>query len=785
MTSETAEAGNTPSESGTALSGTPYTLSTALEHATQAGAALASVVDERTVDVDPTLDEDAFFTTEAGTETPVTRYDLERAVPTAAKTHLQEIDRYWVDEPYAFVVVFRSAAENELKYYVVQPQLTSVELDLLEFLTTQIRSSIPYTDDHALESRAARAAVVVDEYRTLLDRYGLYPRDESEGSAESDTLGVSGAVRRSARWVTEAATTATETMTRASTRLWEHFTRLTEKTETSRASETTRASGRRGSSGTRRARPVDPSHVDADGPSLAAGSTDSATLTAAQVSTLQYHLRCAFVGYGVIDPITHDVRVEDISCDGYDEPVFVHHAEYEQLITNVRHGREELDDFVRRLAQEAGSGISTRRPQVDATLPDGSRAQLTLGHTVADHGTNYTIRQFADVPYTPVDLLSWGTFSLDQMAFLWLCVENDKNVIFAGGTASGKTTCLNAVSLFIPSDAKIVSIEDTREVELPQRNWIASVTRPAFSPDDGDAIDEFDLLEAALRQRPEYIVVGEVRGEEGRTAFQVMSTGHTTYTTFHADSVDEVLRRFTTDPINVSKSMFTALDVVCIQRSTRLDGRRVRRNASITEVTRYDPENDEITVKDVYRWRADTDAFEQPAESSVLEQIRRERGWSRHRLETALDRRRIVLAYLLTREITDYAAVAATIQAAMRDPATVLASIASETLEESLDGLRTMESIQVDVDATAEATTPRPSPTEAVRDTTDAVLAAANLPPSRPEETPRAELGARYPTGLDPSSSDPARPRVDAGTPADVTRLDGRDKRQVDGEING
>jgi len=145
---------------------------------------------------------------------------------------------------------------------------------------------------------------------------------------------------------------------------------------------------------------------------------------------------------------------------------------------------------------------------VDATLPDGSRAQLTLGREVSDHGTNYTIRQFNEIPFTPIDLINWKTFSLDEMAFLWLSIENHKSLIFAGGTASGKTTSLNAVSLFIPSNAKIVSIEDTREVELPQRNWIASVTRPSFSDDDKGDIDEFDLLEAALRQRPDYIVMG-------------------------------------------------------------------------------------------------------------------------------------------------------------------------------------------------------------------------------------------------------------------------------------
>ena len=715
MTPEAVEYASTTPAASVATGPTDHLgLSTAIAHATQTGSALANVVDELTVDVDTTVDEDAFFTTPTGAETLVTRYDLERAVPTDAKTHLREVDRYWVDKPYAFVVVFWSVTENEAKYYVVQPHLTPVESDLLAFVTTELRSAIPYADESEATSRAEQRAVVVDEYRNLLDRYDLLPPGLSSSDTERDEPSTGGPGHRASGWITATADAAVEAIAGRVA----DAVRLRE-----------RLSGRTTSAG-----------METPGPP---------TLSSAQVAKLQYHLTCAFVGYGAIDPITYDVRVEDISCDGYDTPVFVHHTEHEQLITNVQHTREGLDDFVRRLAQEAGSGISTRRPQVDATLPDGSRAQLTLGRTVADHGTNYTIRQFADVPYTPVDLLSWGTFSLDQMAFLWLCVENDKNVIFAGGTASGKTTCLNAISLFIPSNAKIVSIEDTREVELPQRNWIASVTRPGFSADDGDAVDEFDLLESALRQRPDYIVVGEVRGEEGRTAFQVMSTGHTTYTTFHADSVDEVLRRFTTDPINVSKSMFTALDLVCIQRSTRLDGQRVRRNTSITEVNRYDPENDEITVNDVFRWRADADTFEQLAESSVLEQIRRERGWSRNRLVTALRRRRIVLSYLITQDITDYAAVAATLQATIRDPEAVVEAIVDGTLEESLDGLRTMESIHIDVDPKTEAMTPRPSPTEAIQDAASAVLRTATPRPSRRVTTPRTESGGRRSAGPD------------------------------------
>jgi flagellar protein FlaI len=301
------------------------------------------------------------------------------------------------------------------------------------------------------------------------------------------------------------------------------------------------------------------------------------------------------------------------------------------------------------------------------------------------------------------------------MAFLWLCIENNKSLIFAGGTASGKTTSLNAVSLFIPSSAKIVSIEDTREVELPQRNWVASVTRPSFGEDDAGDVDEFDLLEAALRQRPDYIVMGEVRGEEGRTLFQVMSTGHTTYTTFHADSVGEVIKRFTTDPINVSKTLFTALDLVSVQTSTRVSGHKVRRNKTLTEINEYSPENDEINVRDVYEWRAETDNFIQMGSSSTLQEVKFDRGWTQERLDEELFQRKVVLAYLIDQGLNSYTEVAATIQAFVNDPETILAIIAADGLQRSLEDLREMESVKIDVDPAKEELVPRPDPGEELR----------------------------------------------------------------------
>ncbi|MFC3479010.1 type II/IV secretion system ATPase subunit [Halobacterium litoreum] len=634
------------------------------------------LVDERTVDVREDVDEDAFFSTVDGRTTLANRYDLEKAVPIPKKAHFREVERYWVNKPYAFVVIFHSDRENEKKYYLVEPYRNPIERDLQEFLTGKLRTAIKYASDDvaAAADQPQRRQVIERETRKLLDRYDLFDDPTATEQSLLDRV----LVALGGRDPPEEA-----------------------------ASDGDRLEGLA-------ARP-EPAVLD----------EDPDTLTEYQVETLLYTLQRDFVGYERIDGVKHDINVEDVSCDGYDSPVFVYHTDYENLITNVQHGRESLDDFVVKLAQRSGKGISKRQPQVDATLPDGSRAQLTLGQEVSDHGTNYTIRQFKDVPFTPVDLVNWQTFSLDEMAFLWLAIESHKSIVFAGGTASGKTTSLNAVSLFIPSNTKIVSIEDTREVELPQRNWIASVTRPSFGEDESGDIDEFDLLEAALRQRPDYIVMGEVRGEEGRTLFQVMSTGHTTYTTFHADNVGEVLKRFTTEPINVSKTLFTALDLVSVQSQTRVRGQKVRRNRSITEINRYDAENDEINVNDVFQWEPEDDSYRQTADSSTLDEIRFDRGWTHRELERQLDERRVLLAYLIVEGLNEYAQVAATAQAYINDPDTILTLVANDQLQEALEDLRGMESVLIDVDPEKEEMVPRPDPSEGVLEEAEGILETA------------------------------------------------------------
>ncbi len=678
----------------------PAALPNVVSYGNKVAESLAETVDERTVTVLEDLDEDAFFTNHDGTKTVVSRYDLEKAVPLSKKSHFREVDRYWVNKPFAFVSIFLSTKENEHKYYLIEPYLTPIEHELKEFLTGKLRTAIKYSDEEIIVEgdEADRGAVIARETEQLLERYDLFARPaEGKPSLKDQFMGLIG-----------------------------------------KAPE----------------REVDTTVRDLNGiqtrPEPAILEEDAKTVTEYQVEKLLYMLKRDFVGFERIDGVKHDINVEDVSCDGYNSPVFVYHSDYEQIISNIFHGEKDLDDFVVKMAQRSGKGISKRQPQVGATLPDGSRAQLTLGREVSDHGTNYTIRQFKEVPFTPVDLINWHTFSLDEMAYLWLCIENNKSLIFAGGTASGKTTSLNAVSLFIPSKSKIVSIEDTREVELPQRNWIASTTRPSFTADDKGDVDEFDLLAAALRQRPEYIVMGEIRGEEGRTLFQVMSTGHTTLTTFHADSVGEVIKRFTTEPINVSKTMFTALDLVSIQTSTRVHGSKVRRSKSITEINHYDPENDEINVQDVFQWQAESDEFLRMGESNTLDEIRFDRGWSYDQLDEAIYLRKIVLAYLINRGLKSYPQVAATMQAFMNDNDTIMTLIANDDLEARLEELRQMESVMIDIDPEKEAMIPRPDPYAELRAYTDELLAEAEeelFPRYRTAESPA--LAPALTTGVD------------------------------------
>jgi flagellar protein FlaI len=392
-----------------------------------------------------------------------------------------------------------------------------------------------------------------------------------------------------------------------------------------------------------------------------------------------YHVEKEFLGDGLIDPVMHDKYIEDISCDGVGSAIFVYHTTYESMKTSlVYHDHVALDSFVTKLAQRAGKYISIAEPMLDATMSDGSRIQMTLGAEVTAHGSTFTIRKFREEPITPTDLIEWHTFSPLGIAFIWLAVENAKSCIFAGGTASGKTTTLNAISLFIPPLAKIVTLEDTRELKLPHPNWIPSITRDSFSQDGRGEIDMYELLRAALRQRPEYILVGEVRGKEALTLFQAMSTGHVTYATMHADSVASAVHRLENPPIDVPRNMLSALSLMSIQVQARIGGQRIRRNKQLIEILDIDPRTNELITNEVFRWHPATDEIRYSGKSYILEQIMEDRGWSEERMREELKRRQEVLEWMRIKKIRYFKDVSKILVSYFRDPETVVQRVRSD-----------------------------------------------------------------------------------------------------------
>jgi flagellar protein FlaI len=381
----------------------------------------------------------------------------------------------------------------------------------------------------------------------------------------------------------------------------------------------------------------------------------SMEIDAKAIYKILYYIKRDYIGYERLDALMKDPHIEDISCDGSDVPIFVYHRKYHNLKTNISFEEQRLDSFVVKLTQRCGKQISIGEPLVNSTLPDGSRLNASLGKEVTFRGSSFTIRKFREHAFTPADLIKNGTFSSEILAYLWLAVENNKSMIFAGATAAGKTSSLNSVSLFIPPVAKIVSIEDTHELMLHHTNWIGSATRESFSKSDTVVdIDMYELLRQALRQRPEYIIVGEIRGKEAMTLFQAINTGHTTYSTMHADSVDTVINRLEGDPINIPRVMIQALDILCIQKMIIRGDRRVRRLDSIVEFIGIDPKTQDMRFNELYTWDPKNDTFRNTGKSFVLEDIMERRNWDEQQVNLELENRKKVLEYMVEKKMDEY-----------------------------------------------------------------------------------------------------------------------------------
>jgi len=330
-----------------------------------------------------------------------------------------------------------------------------------------------------------------------------------------------------------------------------------------------------------------------------------------------------------------------------------------------------LNSFIVRLAFLAGKQISIASPLLDASLPDGSRIQMTYGSEITRRGSTFTIRRFRVDPLTISDLITFRTLSAEMAAYLWYAIENRASVLVAGGVAAGKTTMLNCLSMFIKPEFKIVSVEDTAELNLPHENWIPSVVRVGGFGEKAGAITLFDLLKAAVRQRPDYIIVGEVRGEEAYTLFQAMATGHLGMCTIHAESADSAIHRLESEPMNIPRSLLTMIDAVLVQGRTEVNGKPARRALSVTEIVGLDPRTKDILTNAVYRWDAKTDSFSYYGRSYVLQRVMKKTGLNEQEVQIELQRRKTVLEWMVKNKIRRYIDVAGIIREYYADPTRV------------------------------------------------------------------------------------------------------------------
>ena len=316
------------------------------------------------------------------------------------------------------------------------------------------------------------------------------------------------------------------------------------------------------------------------------------------------------VKMGILDPIIIDPYIEDISCSGMGN-IFIEHKIFKSLKSTINFSTfEDLDEFVIELAERIKKPVTYKNPIADATLPDGSRINIVYGRDISKRGSNFSIRKFSEVPLSIFEIVDFGTVNYQMLAYLSLAISNGMNVFVAGESASGKTALLNAVTTFIPPLSKIITIEDTPELQVPHKNWIREVVNSSKA-EDGGSVTMFDLLRAALRQRPNEILIGEIRGKEGNIAFQAMQTGHSCMATFHAATVEKLIQRITGDPISVPRAYIDNLNIAVLMGMVRLpNGKIGRRVTSVAEIVGWDPLTQTFNIAESFRHDEANDRFD-------------------------------------------------------------------------------------------------------------------------------------------------------------------------------
>ena len=398
-----------------------------------------------------------------------------------------------------------------------------------------------------------------------------------------------------------------------------------------------------------------------------------------QYVKIVYFIFRDFIGLNEIEPMMHDPYIEDIGCDGANSPIYVVHTRFGSLETTLRYtNMDDLSNFVVKLSERCGRYISYAKPLLDGSLPDGSRVQASLAKDVTTRGPTFSIRKFRKFPFSPIELIKMGTASPEVMAYLWIVVQSGVSMLICGGVSTGKTSLLNGVTLFIPPELRIVSIEDTRELNLPHENWIPAVSRVGFGvPEEGGRrygeVTMFELLKESFRQNPDYVIVGEVRGKEAYVMFQGMASGHPSIGTMHAGSVDDVIKRLETPPIELSPSLVESLDLLIVMTRAKERGESARRIKEIVEIQSIDADTGKPKILKSFTWNPYKDNFEgNLTESELLRKISFEKGVNYQKIKEDLENRKSVLMWMERHDVTRYDQVAEFISLYYRDPETLM-----------------------------------------------------------------------------------------------------------------
>lgn len=387
---------------------------------------------------------------------------------------------------------------------------------------------------------------------------------------------------------------------------------------------------------------------------------------------VKYYIKRDIIGFGLIDPIMHDLNIEDISCSGIDTPIYVWHREYDSLPTNIKFEGEHLNNFVSRIVFRAGKHISSAFPITDLALEGNHRISVLYQKEITPKGTSFTIRKFTKDPYTVIDLINFGTLDVEMAAYLWLLVESKLSIITIGATGSGKTTLLNAITCLVNPDFKIFSVEDVAEINIIHDNWFSLVSRTGFGLKGEGEIGLYDLIRSGVRHRPDYIIVGEIRGSEAYVMFQAIATGHGGLCTMHADSLESAAKRLQQKPMDIPPSYLPLMNCAIVIRRVKDNetGQSNRKAVTIEEI------KNPTTFETVFRWDPRTDYFESNIQNSILlQKIAQQTGQTMENLIQEFDIRVSILKWIQEHGIRDYKSVSELIGRYYREPRSLLQKI--------------------------------------------------------------------------------------------------------------